>query len=70
MKKITYHVVVVKRNKYAIDKYYRTDRELANSLAESNKLMWPMAKVTVEKEEIDIDGDSYEKNEGRRVRNS
>lgn len=52
MKKVKFYVAIINRGEDCIDKYYRTDKDRAVSLANSNKIMFPKAKVTIEEVEV------------------
>ena len=52
MKKVKFYVAIINRGGDCIDKYYRTDKDRAVSLANSNKIMFPKAKVTIEEVEV------------------
>lgn len=55
MKKVKFYVAIINRGEDCIDKYYRTDKDRAVSLANSNKIMFPKATVTIDEEEVNID---------------
>ena len=54
MKTKTYYVVVVNRS-IGIDKYYRKTEVQEIELKNMNKNLYPNARITIEKEEVNVD---------------
>ncbi len=51
-KRVDYYVVIVKRNRLGIDKYYRKEHKDAIALEKMNKELYPKATVEVVVESV------------------